>query len=310
MIEVPKKLGAAEFAVVHFQLQFKESFLGGRGALLGLRRGLRRAGRHVLPGCAEGSFDALFDPPLAADQAARRRYQRPGPPFAILSAADYPQACAAGDVFDLTATFWGDGVSRVEDFARVLRVLGPAGLRRGEGGCELVAIEAEDAAGCREKIWQEGESLSGVEVPRGDAAWWLATRLPASPLTLGFATPARLMHRGRPLFRASFERLFPFILRRVTSMLHAHCNLELVDDPRPLLLCAAQVATTCNQLGWEDWRSLEGDGGGQDLGGVSGSVGLEGVVLDDIAWVLGLGSLMNLGKGAAYGAGRYFLKGV
>jgi hypothetical protein len=42
-----------------------------------------------------------------------------------------------------------------------------------------------------------------------------------------------------------------------------------------------------------------------ELGGICGQLRLKGQLPDDLIDLLRLGSLMNIGKGAAYGAGSY-----
>jgi hypothetical protein len=46
----------------------------------------------------------------------------------------------------------------------------------------------------------------------------------------------------------------------------------------------------------------------QDLGGIIGSVRLEGETLQSVFGILRVGSLMNVGKGAAFGAGCFRLR--
>ncbi len=270
-----------------------------------LRRDLRQSGRQVL-GRGE-RFTRLFDPPLAADPVARRRFQRPGPPFVILPPAKIPRQLEPGDIFPLQVIFWGEGRQFLADFIRVLEEFGPVGIHRGEGRFELLTVEGEDAAGTLGQIWRAGENPERLAPPASEAGWWLEAAVPAGPLCLEFLTPARLITEGRPLFRASFNRLFPFILRRVTSMLHAHCGLEPVDNPRVLIGRAAEVIEVENRLAWRDWRVLEGENKRQELGGLTGHLRLGGEALDDLRWILGLGSLLNLGKGAAFAAGHYVL---
>jgi hypothetical protein len=128
-----------------------------------------------------------------------------------------------------------------------------------------------------------------------------------SQVLLTIETPARLVSAGRPLFRPGVKTLFPFILRRVTSMAHAYCDVELVDDPGYFMEAAERVVELDNQLSWRDWRCLEGECRRQELGGVVGSLKIGGDGLRDILWLLRLGSLLNLGKGAAFGAGHFSL---
>lgn len=304
---LPSILHTCEFSRLHFYLEIQESVPAGEDVLLRLRRDLRQAGGEVL-GRGE-RFDRLFDPPVSTDPIARRRFQRPGPPFVISPPDKIPRQLEPGDVLRLSIVFWGKGRHGIADFIRVLQSFGASGLHRREGRFELLTVAGDDASGNIRPLWKAGEDPVRFSAPVQDAHWWLETTLPASlPLRLEFITPARLIAEGRPLFHASFSRLFPFILRRVTSMLHAHCGVEVIDAPRDLIACAAQVDELENTLVWRDWRVLEGDEGKQELGGLVGVLLLDGDAVHEILWILGLGRMMNFGKGAAFASGHYRLK--
>lgn len=314
IIEIPRELESVDFALIRFHLEFQESFRVSRDLLPGLRRDLLQAARLALsqnPSAADlsGRFSALFDPPLPADPVALRRHQRPGAPFAILPEAESAGKYEAGDLLEFKIVLWGVGIHSLPDFARSLRALGRLGLHRGEGQFELTAILAEDAAGNLSRIWREGENLEDLAPPLCNACWWLESDLSGGGcVDLEFITPARLLSRRKPLFHPSFEKLFPFILRRVTSMIQIHCGTEFSMDAQTFLQAAARLKTSVNRLHWEDWRTLAGEEKVQDLGGVTGLLCLTGDALAEIFWILKLGSLMNVGKNAAFGAGHYSLR--
>lgn len=302
MPDYPFLPGSVEFSIVHFQLEFLEPYSLSLESLLRLRRDLHGAGRQVLG----ERFAPLFDPALPPDPVALKRYQRPGAPFALSFSAKQAGYYDSGDRLQMSVCFWGSGIQRVVDFATVLQRLGSIGLHRGEGFFELAAIEAEDAAGSRHVLWTGGQ-LHELAPPVNDLRWWLEVSTPVDSLVLEFETPARLLSRGKPLFRIDFRQLFPYILRRVTSVLYAHCGCEVQADVASLLAEAASVDVNENRLCWKDWRVLEGSEQSQELGGVSGSILLSGGALQPLLWILRTGSLLNLGKGASYGAGIFRL---
>jgi hypothetical protein len=316
LIDIPGELRGVDFALIHFQLEFQETYGISREVLMSLRRDLLQAARLILPRNAFSTdavdrFSALFDPPLPVDPVALRRHQRPSAPFAILPEADLAGEHEAGDLIHLKVAFWGGGIRSLGDFARTLRALGRIGLHRGEGQFELAAIVAEDVAGNRSRIWREGEDLGDLAPPLCNARWWLESdTIDGDAVDLEFVTPARLLSRRKPLFRPTFDKLFPFVLRRVTAMMHAHCGLEFSMEPHSLLAAAARVETRVNRLCWKDWKTLAGEESIQDLGGVCGRIRLEGDALAEVYWALSLGTLLNVGKNASFGAGHYRLRQV
>jgi hypothetical protein len=120
-------------------------------------------------------------------------------------------------------------------------------------------------------------------------------------------TPARLIAAGKPMFRPTFSTLFPFILRRTTATVHACCGEEMTEEVKFLLDALKSVSVAENRLTWRDWRKIGADAEFQDLGGVVGSVRLEGEGLPRLLWVLNVGRLLNIGKSAAFGGGHYRL---
>lgn len=307
----PETLKGIEFARIVFDLEFQEAARFDAGYLLRLRRNLRQLAGHVLSeetGQAE-AFAALFDPPLPDDPVGRKRFQRPGPGFVIQGQAMEPGSFSPDDRLRIKVAFFGRAIQFLSQFALVLEATGQSGLFRDEGVFDIGAINGEDSAGQLQLLWLPGDSFAEMTPPLRDAHWWITSRQPAATeyVELSFITPARLMAGGRPLFRPSFSDLFPFILRRVTSMAYAHCGIELIEDPAPLLMAARQVEVLVNELKWHDWRRLEGEDRSQDIGGVFGRLRLAGAELEDVLWLLQVAELLQLGKGAAYGAGAFRL---
>jgi CRISPR/Cas system endoribonuclease Cas6 (RAMP superfamily) len=90
-------------------------------------------------------------------------------------------------------------------------------------------------------------------------------------------------------------------------MHQAWCGGPLLDDAPSLLPEAGGVEEVENRMRWKDWRVLAGAGQERDLGGLLGEIILTGPGLNDLWWLLRFGTLLNVGRGAAFGAGRYRL---
>lgn len=305
----PGNLGRAEYVQLVFHLEAREYF---DLPPLGLLR-LRREFRQALNSLSDSGRDQLvqqllpvFDPPLPEDLKLRQLVQRPAPPLVLRPDPDRCGLVQPGEQLSLPVLFLGRGIAAIEAFALLLQEVGKKGLVNGQGVCDLVAIDVEDASGHASCLWS-GDNFAGHLVPVvNDLGWWLTRQSHDwEQLQLTFQTPARLIHGGKPLFRSKFTDLFPFVLRRVTSMLAAHCHLETVVDAPTLIAAAARVEELDNQLHWQDWRTLDTSGGGVDLGGLKGTLHLTGSDLAELVWLLHLGGLLQIGKGAAYGAGCY-----
>jgi hypothetical protein len=308
----PEVLAGVEFSCVHFLLEFQEPFALDLRTLLSLRIDLRRAARQALDVDGKGTgaehFAALFDPPLSSDPVLVRRHQRPGPGFVIRSSLGEPRNYDCGQMLRLPVVLLGSAVQQLGYFAATLRQLGRMGLSRGEGLFDLVAIEAEDPSGNLLCLWKDGSVAVEMAPPIIGVPWWLDRRdFAGEEVCLEFITPARLLSAGKPLFRPNFSQIFPFVLRRVTSMIAAHCACEVLADPGPLLAAARSLEESDNRLEWRDYKILERADRDQEIGGIVGSLRLAGETLGAILWVMHLGSLLNVGKNSAYGAGSYRL---
>ena len=309
-------LERAEFVKLRYRVRLLDPVDVDLPMLLRLRRSFRAAGSYVFYHVDGGGdetvhpFSRLFSPPVAEDPVARQRYQQSSAAFVLQPDPSCCRRYQRDELLTFPVVLWGGRQDQISQLAQIFQALGKSGLCADGGRFELLEIAGQDSAGRYANLWHSGEDLDRVQSPLRDADWWLST-LPVAVdrLRLNFVTPARLIQHGRPLFRADFINLFPFILRRVTSMLYAHCHFELIDDPMPWLESAKQVVVVENSLEWQDWRQLGPDSHRrQPLGGVMGSLLLSGPTLVDLLPVLELGTLMNLGKNAAYGAGQYQLE--
>lgn len=310
------KLKHAEFVKIQCDLRLSESVVVDLPTLLRLRRGIRAAAQYVLPSgksCVAGAnrFSKLLEPAPLSDPVARRQHQKIGPAFVL----QYNNRCLGsfqqGDILTLEAIVWGGDVEIVQDFVLVLQALGRVGLRYDAGRFEVAAVRGENSAHQWQPLWEYGLPVNSFMVPVRDGAWWLENYASMdAKIKIEITSPARLLVQGKPLFKSSFVQLFPFVLRRVTSMLYGHCHLDLAIDAPELIKIAGQTEDISNDLRWCDWREIRGAESQQSLGGLSGTVVISGNNLSDLLPYLYLGSLMNLGKNAAYGAGNYTVSAV
>jgi len=305
---VPPEIRQVEFTELQYLLQFEEDFVFTIATLLQLRRELRQV--IELSGVAvgqRGHLLALIDPPDLTDPVARRKFRKPTPGFVLHGPANLPQFLAAGEEIVLPVRFFGRSRNDIGIFTELLMTLGRAGIANGEGQFTLQEICC-DVQPASQTLWTSGNSLANLSAPYQDLGWWLEQKPQATSLTWSIVTPARLLKNRKPLFSPGFHELFPFALRRVTSMLYCWGDCEITVNHQDLLQAAASVTTLHADLGWQDWRVLKDSPQRQELGGLVGSLLLTGSGLSYVSWILSLLELLNLGKGAAYGAGQCEIK--
>jgi len=294
----------ADYARIEFHLEFQESFTLHRDMVLRLRREFIRIARQMKHnGQDQDQYLAMLDPSLSSDPFARRLFQKPAPPFVIHPLRKNEAELDVGDQCILEVIFLGGFVRHVQLFSELLIELGKVGFCRGEGTFELVKITALDQAGnCSESL----EFNDHLTLPQVNLGWTIEGILQNSRNPgITFLTPARLLSKSKPIFDVNFAEIFPFMLRRATSMLYAWCGVELLVDAQGLIDAATEVDLLFSDLQWHDWRTLESDNDQHSLGGVVGNLVLGRIDSDEILTIIALSSLFNIGKSASYGCGHF-----
>lgn len=307
----PAELTRVEYVKLYFHLEISGSFNLPVYGLLQLRREFLQA-LKTLPDPQRGKFSGqlkqLLQPDLSADPVLLRQIQKPPP--ALVISPDFSQhgSFEPPQRIVLPGHFIGSGINAIDPFICLLQHLGRQGLYHDTGQFVVEAVEAEDGSGLRSMLWFAGKSLTPLTPPVSHLSWWLE-RQPGvnDSIELEIVTPLRLLRQGKPLFKADFTDIFPYLLRRVTALLSSYSGFELIADPDRLISLAKRVKLLENHLVWNDWRTLKREHGGQNLGGLLGRLRIAGDELTELLWILQLGSLFNFGKGAAYGAGQYCL---
>jgi hypothetical protein len=205
----------------------------------------------------------------------------------------------------LSCHLFGDGILLLDELIKTMAAVQPFVLADRQRHGHLGTVSAADASGQETTIWQKGMAKC-TDPPRITAAWRFDPLPTTTDWCLEIITPARLLVQKKPLFRPAFRHILPFILRRVTALCY-FCNHIEIEGATELLTMNAGIEREESDWRWHDWRSHAGDGILTELGGICGQLRLQGQLPDDLLDLLRLGSLMNIGKGAAYGAGAYRL---
>ncbi len=306
----PSELAGLEYVRLYLYLRMEEDVYLPPGTMLQLRRELLSA-LKLLEREREpedlATLRQILAPAPPQDSELCRRVQRPSASL-VLSPELGLEELRVGAELCLPVLLLGRCITCLPQILDLVEAVGTIGLHKGRGRFSLNIVEAEDPSGVRSFLWQNGAPRPELTPPVSDLGWWLDGQgLAAETLTLEFLTPARLIRDQRPLFKANFSELFPFILRRVSQVLGQHLETVSIDTPDYLIRQAATLAVADSSLNWFDWRSLERDQGKQSLGGLLGTICVAGDALGELFWILKLGELLQIGKGAAFGAGRYRL---
>lgn len=287
-------------------LEFEDAFDLDWTHLLRLRREVYQTGRMLLEMDPErhDSLRQLLYPPAPTDTRMRRLAPVTPSPFVLQMRQPTWQHLEPGDVLPLDFLLIGRGRFLAHSFITLVGALGNRGLFHDHGRFALVQASAVDPDGRETSVWR-------ADTPWREPAWplfrlWSAD-VPLRPITLEFLTPARILSRGKPLFRPDLRHLVMAMTRRVSSLVYSWCDVDLFDNVRDYL---NELPDTSPQgdLVWQDWRTLEGEMRSQALGGVTGRVTVPTEWMMAAGAVIQLCRWFNVGKGAAFGAGCFLLR--
>jgi hypothetical protein len=217
---------------------------------------------------------------------------------------------APGDGLEAGLVLIGRAVALAPYFLAACREMGRQGVGRGRGRFRLERAMAQDPEGPRGRVVYDGaEDLLAPAVP-----FWSGADLASRPaadaerMTLEFLTPTRLRQDADLVVRPEFATLATALLRRISVLAEIHCGHRPGIKARALLESAAEVRVEESQLRWHDWERYSArQQTRMALGGFVGRVTFAGP-LGPWLPLLYLGEVLHVGKGTAFGLGKYRLK--
>ena len=310
-VPLPPELQRVEYVKLYFHLEMVTFYNLPKLALLQLRRELQQALKTFSTlddGDFSGSIEKLLKPSRSNDPVVKRLVQMPAPAMIMSPSILRQEEFNSKQMIVLPVIFIGSGIEAISSFVDLLQHLGSRGIYHGCGQFQLSTIEAEDGSGWRSVLDFDGHSFEHLIPPVCNLIWWLERQEHLVGLIkFEIISPMRILKDGKPVFKADFADIFPFILRRVMALLTSHAGVELPLDMEHLIAIAGRIKASENRLKWQDWRTLKGNFEAQNLGGLMGHLCIDGDELPELIWLLQLGTMFNCGKGAAYGAGQFRL---
>jgi len=256
---------------------------------------------------AARQWQALFQPGPSDDPVARRRFQKPAPALVMTMPVMQKTFIDTGQRLACEVLFVGKGVQLIPVFLGGLIHLGQLGLVSGGGQFEVVEVSNMSNGLPENLAWRQGDPLDSLSCAVQPLSWLVTQDRVPDRVTISYETPVRLIADGKPLRKPRFSQVFPFMLRRVSSMLFAHAGVEIADDPCGLVDSVSRIEEPETRLDWKDWRAVTSQQG-LLLGGFTGEMVLSGQALEEVFWVIAVASLFGIGKGATFGAGHFRLR--
>lgn len=281
-----------------------------------VRDGFQGAFRRVV-GCSgdecsicdrnyECSYRIVFGQQLSSDPAAVKRHQKPPLPFAFAFPV-FPGAPNSGLVFDIRLTLVGHATRFVTDFIAAVKFLFAGQAERDELVADIERIESLGYHNVATLLYDgRGSTVINDSLTLLGTEGLSDSRLLNNDgrLRLCLVTPLKLTQEGRTLRDFSFSVFMRTLIRRISSLTSYYCDDGVSADFRWLASLCDSVALSDSSIVWVDWGG--GRQGGK-LAGLIGEVVLAEVPEEFISFLL-LGELLNVGKGASFGLGRFTLE--
>ncbi|MRR08036.1 MAG: CRISPR system precrRNA processing endoribonuclease RAMP protein Cas6 [Deltaproteobacteria bacterium] len=283
--------------------------------LFRVRNGFEGAFRRAV-GCEKGecgwcdrSADcpcrSVFAQKLSSDPVAVKRHQKPPLPFAF----SFPVLRTppnAGLTFEVRLALVGTATRFVTEFVAAIKILFAKHAERDELAAVVERVESLGYHDEPSLLYSEGQPAEIEDSLTLLTAEGLCdSRLlnNGTRIRLHLVTPLKIMREGKALRHFSFSIFMRTLMRRVSSLAAHYCDDSLSADFRWLASLCETVVVSNSSIRWVEWGG--GKQGGK-LAGLTGEVTVVVVPEEFIPFLL-LGELLNVGKGAAFGLGRYSL---
>lgn len=260
------------------------------------------SGAHGCPPCKQPqvcAYGYLFETAPPPGAAKMRKYNQVPHPFTLRLEETSERACA------LRAHLFGRANGYLPLFVAALRQAGqsPKGIAGNRLALESVSQESAPGNG----NWRRIDHPAGTLLP-------LAPALPAPPpcpagVEVSLLTPLRVKSAGRPAGKATldFRGFFSVLLRRISMLTYFHGDVALETDFKSLVAAARSVRIEAGLQWREQVRYSARQKSEMKLGGVVGTLRIEGQDLSPFWPFLWLGQWTHAGSAASMGNGAYEL---
>ncbi|ADE15892.1 conserved hypothetical protein [Nitrosococcus halophilus Nc 4] len=248
-------------------------------------------------------YPYIFETPPPPDSRKMRRYNAAPHPFVLV----LEENSTASTRYTLGLTLFGRGNRYLPYFIHAFIRAGEQGIGPRRQNFQLLEV-------------QQRENLSPdrwltIFQPDKKLTPWPERMPPIPPLPeavqIHFQTPLRLKREGRNVRPQDFffADLFGNLLRRFSMLTYFHTDTPLEADFAGLMAKARTVKCRHGDLYWKDWtRYSSRQRTTMQMGGLQGTVVLEGAQIAPFWPYLWLGQWTHAGKNTSMGLGRYRLE--
>jgi len=273
----------------------------------------------------ETPYPATADDAQGADHPLRRagRMTFEPHPFVIEPPLEDKETYRPGDELNFDLILIGKAIDYLPYFILTFEEMGRSGIGRGRGKYRLekVLCIANDTSQEQTVLYDartrllynrcfvrnfNDDVLNEAEKIRESLLLRRTDNKGNAQITLRFLTPTRIKFQNKLTSDIDFEIVMRNLLRRLSLLSEAHCGEKLDVDYRRLISEARNsVRTVSSDLHWYDWeRYSQRQQARLKMGGFRGEITFQGRLGDFLPFLV-LGKYLHIGKGTAYGLGKY-----
>lgn len=255
------------------------------------------------------AYSVCFETPVPDGAEIMRKYPNAPHPFVLEPPEDEKQDYEPGE--ELKVHFWliGRAKEYLPYFIYAFDEMGKQGLGRNRGKVTLARVETGTGAALQYMYQEEKEQITGsAEVLDYAAIRKRAAELSGKPLKISFITPARIKSEKRFTQSCEMSVLAAALVRRMNTLAYFFCGSTWDKTVTRLLDAGESVELMGSNIQWMDWtRYSSRQDTTMQLGGFVGEA-LYSAVPESLLEYLCWGEALHIGKGSAFGLGKYEIK--
>jgi hypothetical protein len=247
------------------------------------------------------AYYCTFSQVLADDPAAVKRHQKPPLPF-VFDMPQIPSMPNKGNELEIGLTLAGSAINFLEEYIIAVCLL--FGLEDSDRKVQgtVTRVDSLACSDFRNRIMENGGKVA-LDKAATISARDLSEMNTLNPnrIRMSAISPMRILHDGQPLREFSFSPFARSLLRRISSLAYYYYGNGLEIDYKWLSASSMTIELAENNFHWTEWQKGRGTG---RLSGIVGNGCFQGGMEDFHVFLL-LGEYFHVGKGAAFGMGRY-----
>ncbi len=246
----------------------------------------------------------LFETKRPEGSAIMRKYETIPHPFVLEPPLNTKTNYKPGDLLSFNLILFGNAIDYLSYFIYAFEQMAEKGLGKGKNRGKLIVQSIKRGR----KIIYDGASKTIKEKIKEKELKIQNSKKKVNQVVIKFLTPVRIVYRGKVTKNLDFHILIRSLLRRIGLLSYFYSSKPFKIEYKKLIEQALSVKTEKAELTHLDWcRYSTRQEQLIKMDGLVGEVVYQGNLSQFIPY-LKIGEKIHIGKGTAFGLGKYQLK--